>query len=228
MKSPPSTHITLTRAQQCDIPSLVSIHMAAFAFDNCARLMFKDSDTYEKKVQEMLGSQISDPNFAVVKAVGEDGNEILGWLACSWVGYDEKETPAKVQESKKKDDTFGWSLRSAISKDFARVQSEWLARRKYIHVGTVVSDPAHQCQGVGTALVHWATTRADDDGIPCWVQSSPVAHTLYYRAGFRDVGRLEIDLRDFVPGAQQRKLGWGPFQFRYMLRLPEPKGEGEI
>ncbi len=159
--------------------------------------MFKDSATYEKSLQEMIRSQISDPKSAVVKAVSEDGNEILGWLTCSWVGYDEaegKETPAKVQKSKKENDTHGSSLRTVIREDFVRVQNEWLARKKYIHVMTVVSDPAHQRQGVGTALVHWATTRADGDGIPCWVQSSPVAHPLYYRAGFRDVGRLEIDL----------------------------------
>lgn len=71
--------------------------------------------------------------------------------------------------------------------------------------------------------MHWATSKADDSHIPCWLQSSPVTHPLYYRAGFRDVGSLEIDLKKFVPGAKGGSGDGDTFEFRYVLRLPEDR-----
>jgi hypothetical protein len=53
-----------------------------------------------------------------------------------------------------------------------------------------------------------------------------VGYRLYLRAGYRDVGRLEVDLREFVPGAKGGKWGWGLYGFRIMLRLLEDGREG--
>ena len=226
MNYSPSTAFSLTEALESEIPSLVRIHIAAFALDNSSRLMFKDNATRERKLQEMLQAQISDPNYAVIKAVGKDTDKIFGWLGCGWIGYaksQRKDNPAKIDELGKPQVKGESSLQEVLRKDFTKVQSEWMAGKKYIHIGTLVTDPAHQGKGVGTALVHWATSRADDSHIPCWLQSSPVAHPMYYRAGFRNVGSLEIDLREFVLGAKGGKWGWGPFEFRYMLRLPEDR-----
>ena len=84
-------------------------------------------------------------------------------------------------------------------------------------------DPAAQGHGVGTALVRWVTDEADKQGICCWLQSSPVAHSLYLRKGFKEVGSLELDLSEFAPGGKEGGWGWGVYKYRYMLRLPETR-----
>jgi len=228
----------LTSALQSDIPALIRIHMSAFENDNAARLMFKSKKDYEQKLQGMLTSQISDPNSSVIKAVSTSTstNEILGWLGCEWIGYPElgssvsaSDGPAKALAAGEPKPAEGErTLRSVMRVDFARVQEEWMAGKQYIHIGTAVTHPSHQRKGVGSALVRWATSKADRDGVPCWIQSSPVAHGVYYHCGFRDVGRLEMDLREFAPGGREGKMGWGGNEFVYMLRLPDTKKEEEV
>ena len=93
-------------------------------------------------------------------------------------------------------------LHEHLNKEFSKTRNNRLAGKKYIHIGALATHPAHQGKGIGTALVHWATSEADQSRIPCWLESTPVGHPLYLRAGFRDVGSLGVDLREFVPGAK--------------------------
>lgn len=202
--------------------------MAGFAYDNSARLMFKNNDEYETMLRAMLKAQLSDPKIAVIKAISKDTGNILGWQASRFLSKDDdfesKGAVARVEEVKdktndQKDEVR--TLRSVLRKDSIRVQKDWMANRKYVHFNTLVVDPAAQGHGVGTALVRWVTDKADEHGIYCWLQSSQVAHNIYLKAGFKDVGSFAVDLREFAPGGKEAEWGWGTYRFKYMLRLPE-------
>ena len=212
--------IVLTKALKDDIPMLVHIHTAAFAPDNAARLMFHNNAEMEKMVQNALGSDISNPTCSVIKAVSQTTGDILGWVGYARIGY--LDPIAEEQAgTKEKDESPDTEFRKVVKAESARVRAEWMSRKKYIYIATLVTDPAHQGHGVGSALMHWVTAEADADGVPCWLQSTPVAHGLYYHVGFRDVGRLEVDLRQFAQGGKGGKYGWGPWESIYMLRLPD-------
>lgn len=43
-------------------------------------------------------------------------------------------------------------------------------------------------------LVEWGMEIADKEGLPCWLQSTPQAHGLYSKCGFKDVGVMDIDM----------------------------------
>ena len=133
MNCSPSTAFSLTEALESEIPSLVRIHIAAFALDNSSRLMFKDNATRERKLQEMLQAQISDPNYAVIKAVDKDTDEIFGWLGCGWIGYANSQVKDKIDELGKPPVKGESALQEDLRKDFTKVQSEWMAGKKYIH-----------------------------------------------------------------------------------------------
>ncbi len=226
MHRPGFTAISLLPASEDDIPSLIRVHMAGFAFDPSALLMFKDNDEWETMLLEMLKAQLSDPKFAVIKAISKDTGNVLGWQACGFLGKDEhlesKGAAAGVEDVK--DDTKNQSdrtLRSVMNENFKRVQKDWMANRKYIAFNTLVVDPSAQGHGIGTALIRWVTEKADEAGIYCWLQASPVAHSLYLKAGFKDVDSFEIDLREFAPGGIKGGWGWGIYKHVSMLRLPE-------
>ena len=209
-------------ASKADIHELIKIHMAAFANDNAVRLMFKSEDEYEAKLQGILSSGSSDPRAFTLKAVSDDSNEILAWLGYVCIEYSELGAPPSPSELTA-ETLLNPTLRSILIADFERVQNEWMADKKYIHIGTAVTHPSHQGKGIGSALIRSMTSRADEDDVPCWIQSSPVAHSVYYHAGFRDVGSFEVDLREWAPGGKEGKTGWGVFEIRYMLRLPQSK-----
>lgn len=200
--------------------------MAGFAFDPSALLMFKHSDEWETMLLKMLKAQLSDPKFAVIKAISKDTGNVLGWQACGFLGKDEhlesKGAAAGVEDVK--DDTKNQNdrtLRSVMNENFKRAQKDWMANRKYIAFNTLVVDPSAQGQGIGTALIRWVTEKADEAGIYCWLQASPVAHSLYLKAGFKDVDSFEVDLREFAPGSTNGGWGWGIYKHVSMLRLPE-------
>ena len=222
MQSRSSSAISLLPASEDDIPSLIRIHTAGFSQDNSVRLMFKSEDEYETMLLGLLKAQLSSPEVAVIKAVGKDTGNVLGWQACRFLDKDddwasreaiEKETSSPEGNVR--------TLRSVLHENSVKVQKRWMANRKYIHFNTLVVDPAAQGHGVGTALVRWVTNKADADGLYCWLLSSPVAHDIYLKAVFKDVDSFEVDLREFAPGGKEGKWGWGMFEFKYMLRLPE-------
>ncbi|MCJ1455311.1 hypothetical protein MMC28_005665 [Mycoblastus sanguinarius] len=230
MNHSPSASVSLVPASNFDIPSLVRVHMAAFAFDNAVRLMFKH-DEYETKLQGMLESQLADPKFAIIKAVSHDTGKITGWQGCCFMGYDGlqgenvitdlEQRTEEIKEEIKEESTGDKSFRSVVHDDSARMQAEWMSNKRHVYINTLVTDPDHQGHGVGSALVRWVTARADTDNVPCWLQSSPVAQSVYAKAGFKNIGYLDVNLAEFAPGGIKGQRGWGVYGFLYMLRLPD-------
>lgn len=62
---------------------------------------------------------------------------------------------------------------------------------------------------------------ADERHWPCFLQGSPYAHKLYVAMGWKDVGFLDVDLKEWAPEAKEGERGWGNYRFWYMLRLPK-------
>ena len=98
---------------------------------------------------------------------------------------------------------------------------------KCMFIVAIAVAPAHQFHGVGSALIRWGTAKADADEVSCWVHASEAGHRAFAKEGFREVGKLELDLDEFVPGALEEEGGegkeeWGRYRFRYMQRLSHP------
>ena len=200
--------------------------MAGFANDNPTRLLFESGSEYKTVLREMLKAQLSDPRVAVIKAVDKDTGNVLGWQACIFIGKeDEKESKATniagFKKGKNETEDGVRTLHSVLKEDFVRIQRDWMAGEQYIHFDTLVVDPTAQGRGVGTGLVRWVTDKADEQGIYCWLRSSRAAHSIYLKAGYKDVGSFKLDLSEFAPGGKEGGWGWGMYDFRYMLRLPE-------
>ena len=224
----PHESVFLTDASKDDIPPLLDIFFAAYADDNAARLMLKDSSSDSRqRLQADLEDMVADPKSSVIKAVNKNTGDIVAWLGLASVDRpdtDFKGTMIGVGNAERPTEGERLSRLGAIIKEgFIKKKVEWLSNKHYIYVGTLVTDPAHQGRGAGSALMRWATSKADTDSVPCWLESTPVGHGLYYHLGFRDVGSLEVDLRDFAPGGRDGKRGLGIYQYVNMLRLPVGK-----
>ncbi|KAF9909586.1 hypothetical protein BX616_011126 [Lobosporangium transversale] len=91
--------------------------------------------------------------------------------------------------------------------------------------------PAYQGQGIGSALLKWGTDKADEEGVSCWVSSSMSGWPAFAKAGFVEVGRLELNLDDYAQGIKRkirsgedsvvkREEDWGTYIWRWMRRDP--------
>ena len=93
---------------------------------------------------------------------------------------------------------------------------------------SIASHPSHQGCGVGSSLINWGTSVADSHGVFCWVSSSDGGYRVFEKAGFREVGRLAVELDEFAvgvdgervrnPGARGPDGKWGMYTWRWMKR----------
>ena len=68
--------------------------------------------------------------------------------------------------------------------------------------------------------IHLAWQLANRANLTIFLQGSPVGYPLYKKHGFEIVNHLDVDLREWAPGAKRNDKGYGNHRFRYMLRLP--------
>ncbi|KAF3058728.1 hypothetical protein GL218_05489 [Daldinia childiae] len=65
-------------------------------------------------------------------------------------------------------------------------------------IGLTVS-PSYQSRGVGSALLRYGNSIADDLGLSMWVHSSHQAYEAYKKFGFETTKELDIDLDEYAP-----------------------------
>ncbi|MCJ1237634.1 hypothetical protein MMC14_005621 [Varicellaria rhodocarpa] len=120
-------------------------------------------------------------------------------------------------------------LETMTSADMARWQSLWTSK-KHMFLGGITVSPSHHSRGVGTALLRWGTSRADQDGVEAWVHASEAGSKFFAKEGFRERERLEIDLDEWAKGAEgkgpEEEGRWGKYVFRYMVRKPQAGSRG--
>jgi Acetyltransferase (GNAT) family len=125
---------------------------------------------------------------------------------------EEKETPSKIKEVEN------------ITN--ASIQ-EWITKLspsgvKHMVLIAITVNPSFQGQGVGKGLIGWGTGIADREGVYAWVHASEAGGKAFEKRGFREVGRLEVDLDGFAgEGVRNEERGdgrWGVYVFRYMKR----------
>jgi hypothetical protein len=59
----------------------------------------------------------------------------------------------------------------------------------------LVTDVKYRRRGAATALVKWGTQKADEEGVPCRVEASPMGRPVYRSCGFVDIKPWEVTAR---------------------------------
>ncbi|PYH32061.1 GNAT family N-acetyltransferase [Aspergillus neoniger CBS 115656] len=62
-----------------------------------------------------------------------------------------------------------------------------MGSRPHYYLDALITHPDYRRQGAASVLIQWGCDRADQDGIPIWVDSSQEGARIYQRFGFRDV-----------------------------------------
>jgi GNAT superfamily N-acetyltransferase len=63
----------------------------------------------------------------------------------------------------------------------------------------LVTHPGYRRWGAGSMLIQWGCDRADEEGVPAYVEAHQAAAPLYQKFGFRDRTDLDVDLHGAVP-----------------------------
>ena len=221
----------LLPATREDIPRLSHIHAITCLPDNAFKLYFPTAAEFEERVTAMLEGQVGDPSWQHINAVDKKTGELAAWA--SWNTLTDAEIRERDEKAAAKESAdvekgklgkgeldFPPGLPMFVQADTDRWLERWTRGQRHVQCKALFTDPLFQGQGMGNALVEHGNRIADAAGLPIFLQASPYGYPIYEKHGFETVQFLDVDLREWAKGAKGGDKGFGPYRFRYMLRLP--------
>ncbi|KAG0295347.1 hypothetical protein BGZ98_001428 [Dissophora globulifera] len=236
-----------------DIDAIAKIAGDGFKTDTHTLMkdVWKGNDHHRDRVKEDVQDQLANPRIDVLVArKGADGTgEVIGsiyWARRCYPENDDGSAPAQRDTSKatvlpphpppvlpaspsspltvkELEETTGNAMNHYVS----HLMPPGVKCRIIIGLGVA---PEYQGQGVGSALMKWGTDKADEEGVYTWVSSSMDGHQAYAKAGYIEVGRLELRLDDYAQGVRRKvknedgeevEQDWGVYIWRWMRRDPK-------
>lgn len=256
MSSKTRLSVSVQPLHYADIPTCAQITSSAFSVDphTIVKQLGRESyDMYTISCSNFLDT-LHRKTYVYVKAVDEETGDIVGHAGWAFRGVDERLIPwrgpgdrkpadeeqGKYDESGNEDKKDSGEIREEDSIDLLHALENkdmqyWLSAvippdtPCMFIVGLIVS-PLHQSQGVGSTLIQYGNTIANNLGLFIWVHSSHQAYEAYKKSGFEAVRELDIDLDEYAPRGprdgeevmgEKGRATWGRYVIRYMKRIPE-------
>jgi len=215
----------LAPAERKDIPRLSHIHVIACLPDNAFALYFAKPADFEREITKMLEGQVGEPTWQHIKVVDKKTGVLAAWASWntptgSQIRERDEKAEAKVRDPEKGDFDFPPGLPTYVQEDTDRWLEKWTRGQRHILCKALFTEPSFQRQGMGNALIEYGNRLADEVKLPIFLQASPYGYPIYAKHGFETVQHLDVDLREWAPGAEDNDKGYGNYRFRYMLRLP--------
>ncbi|KAH7074593.1 acyl-CoA N-acyltransferase [Paraphoma chrysanthemicola] len=213
-------------AQPDDVPRITQIHMDAFSSNAIIRAIH----TYDKGLHDLRQAvaakalaDIGDAKTTVLVARYQD-NEIALKGPEQAHGMGRKDS-AVVRESiydaqiiafaKWAHPVFPdehvfptWPLSESKDRrvldpwlvEVARVEAEIIGESPRYELTYLAVDAAYARRGVGTSMVTWALDRCEGEGYTAYVESTVEALPFYEKLGFKEAGRISMDLGKATSG----------------------------
>ncbi|KAJ7878431.1 hypothetical protein B0H13DRAFT_1722326 [Mycena leptocephala] len=165
----------------------------------------------------------------IIKAVDDESGKILGmcgWGKWNFDGSKPAEDP-RTEECRPKPLPADHKPIDVLKKIGSDSMNAWQMKLnpmggKNMYIFGISVDPAEQGKGVGSALLKFGTDMCDEHQCYAWVHASVAGYPVFYKAGFREIGRLEVNLDDYADG-DGKEQDWGMYTFRYCKYEPKPK-----
>lgn len=185
---------TIRRAASDDIPQLARTATRAFVDDPVMRWLFPDDAEYFEVNPQMVGYMCRRWSATESLWCTDDGVALAGWAPPGRPEV-EIEAPTTVHPERR------LAKFAALRASFAvhtPVEAHW-------YLNMLATHPDWQRQGLGAALMDEVLAVADEQGLPCYLETETGANVAYYRHHGFEV-RTEWDL------ATEREPGphmWG-------------------
>ncbi|UPX12614.1 uncharacterized protein EKO05_0003155 [Ascochyta rabiei] len=192
-----------------------TIEAAAYASNPLNPLLFPGPfppDALQKRVDSLIRMRQEDSTAVYTQAIDSVSRRMVAFA--KWHVYGTHEAcllPARALE-------FGPGTSPEACRMFfgglVQRKSELVGGRPHVYLHMLHTDPAFQRQGAGSALLGCVKRKADELGLPIYLESSAAAHAFYRRHGFEDVEVLFLDFSKF--GGMER--------YEQPLMIREPSG----
>jgi len=207
-----------------DSAGMIRVMFSAFSSDDRDRALYNDNAEdraaaqawMTEKTTEAFGCDVSERSL---KVVDEDNGEIVG--TATWI------VPHKFteEEAKRAHDSPLHAVPPTANAEFFKDYFGELLRRRNANrdkekdfvINLLVVTPSYQGKGVGSLLMKWGTSEADNVDARCYVESSPAGLPVYKKYGFQEIPGevIEHKLSDY---GYHKLKGDGMSRVRCMTR----------
>lgn len=194
--------LTLRPATTADKAGITETHHSAFAGGVITERVFPPSELTVRNWERDLDSYFADPSVRLL-VVEDDATTpptVVGFA--KWSCPRPEGTPAPAPRTEEQVMGREWppgadlELARAFLWGMEKKRREVMGDRRFWFLHILVVRPEYQGRGAGRLMIRWGIDRADAEGLPCYVDSTPVAKAVYKRYGFEEVDRLVIEKAD--------------------------------
>ncbi|CAA9958252.1 GNAT family acetyltransferase [Pyrenophora teres f. maculata] len=167
------------------------------------------SDAVQERARELIESRRNDPTVYYRQCRDEVTGKMVAFTKYLIVqNPDDVATPTDPPHIGS-----GRNIQATLmyTGSLAQKKREILGNRPHMYLHLLHTDPDHQGRGAGGLLLDWGIKRADELGLPIYLESSAAGHRFYQNRGFKDVEFFKVD---FTP--------WGGPIHQQPLMLREP------
>ena len=196
--------LKLTYASEENASRIADIHMAAFATNVMLLAQFPTPairDGLRAAIARKALDDIRDHHTAVLLVQDSElESEIICFAKWSLPSStSENEAPWIWPEGTRLDILDQWTQKVEGAK------SKVLGDEPCYRLAFIATDPNYERRGAATILIKWALDRCSKDKKPAYLESTPVAWTLYTRLGFTPEENM---LMTFPDGSAYEEVGF--------------------
>ncbi|OCT48602.1 putative GNAT family acetyltransferase [Cladophialophora carrionii] len=165
--------LVLQEAVEADTPRIVEVERLAYASNPLSPILFPGPfppEAAAQRAEGMIKQLREDPTVRWVKAVDTDTGELAAFA--KWEIIEKPKVPVP-----------GRSFGPGCNIEACEEYFGGIHRKRH---------PKSQGRGAGSMLIKWGLDIAEALGLPAYLESSPVAHRLYQKFGFRDIDELVL------------------------------------
>ncbi|KAJ6024371.1 acyl-CoA N-acyltransferase [Penicillium herquei] len=203
-----------------NIPLMLDINFAVFD-DNPEFALLPNKEKHREAWEIMITQEMESPNSVVLKVI--DDSEDTQTTILAWAHWTMPADSAEIHPPFADSDSFpdfneygfDWSGADNAEAWADYHKRLWNLRKQVLEkpywcLALLVTHPQYQGRGAGSLLIRYGLNKADETQTEVYLESSPMAISLYKKFGFQEKARAEITVGDIY------------FWNVAMLRAPSP------
>lgn len=202
--------LKLLPLEEADLPANDNIMHAAFGPDLMSCMYpngYSDADRVVSLQNARSNWAKHHDDYRYLKVIDTDlpdddpNGRIIG--TAKWQVYSrqrsEEEMDKEEAEAGKQEPgpTANREMLAAFFGELMRTRRQNLAGQPHVLLSILATNPQHHRRGVGAMHMDWGMKLADELGLPAYLEASPKGKPLYERYGFKEMGKMDFDARDW-------------------------------
>lgn len=208
--------LTLRKATLTDAAEMTDIYLSAFSIDAISLLCFpRNNAAVYNWWYEMIVAEMTDPHSHSLVITARSStpsdtakDQVIAW--CKWNAPSPKPLETDLPEWPEGADV---DLANHFFGNLFARRGRIMGERAHWYLEIVATRPEWQGKGAAGRLMRWGLEKADEEGVETYLEASPDGKPIYEHFGFKEVGRLIVDLE-----GKENALNEKEFVEVFMLR----------